>query len=178
MGVNGVALGASAIGAAFLWGGLTNRSPLQAIQFAVAGTNPATISPASTTSDPSLATSTVSPSSPSGPIATVIAYAEAQVGKKYVFGAAGPDTFDCSGLVMMAYKQIGINLPHFTGLMLTAGKAVDRSALIPGDLVFPDFHHVQLYVGGGQICEAADAGIPIRVVPMWGFYKARRVYNP
>lgn len=178
MAVNGVGLATLGVGVAFAWGGLTGRSPLQAVRVAVAGSAPSTVPITG-------AVGTISPASlPSGAgtgatggIAAVVNYAEAQVGKPYVFGAVGPDSFDCSGLIVAAYKQIGVTLPHFTGAMIVLGTKVERANLAVGDLVFPDYHHVQLYVGGGMICEAAESGIPVRVVPMWGYYTARRVYN-
>lgn len=173
MAVSGVGIAVLAVGSAFAWGALTNRSPLQALRVAVAGGAPTTVPQASGASAPSVSSS----ASVGGPIATVIAFAEAQVGKPYVFGASGPDSYDCSGLVMAAYKTIGVNLPHFTGAMIVLGSSVPKADLQPGDLVFPDYHHVQLYVGDGNICEAPETGIPVRVVPMWGFYTARRVYQ-
>lgn len=176
MAINGAALATLGVGVAFAWGGLTNRSPLQALRFAVAGTAPTDVPQPSGASMPSPA-SVPSGSSATGKAQIAISYAEAQVGKPYKFGTAGPDTFDCSGLVMRAWGAAGISLPHYTGAMILLGTKIAKTALQPGDLVFPDYHHVQLYVGDGQICEAADVGIPVRVVPMWGFYTARRVYN-
>lgn len=106
----------------------------------------------------------------------VITSAEQQIGKWYEFGAMGPNTFDCSGLICYAYKH-GANktLPHFTGTMVTVGTKVTKDQLIPGDLVFPDTHHVQLYVGGGMVIEAPHTGARVRKVKMWGFWTARRV---
>ena len=107
-----------------------------------------------------------------------IAFARAQIGKPYVFGTAGPDTYDCSGLTMAAYAHANppIKLVHWTGTQITTGKAVARNELLPGDLVFPDgINHVQLYSGNGQIIEAQQSGVPVREGPMWGFTTARRV---
>lgn len=107
-----------------------------------------------------------------------IAYARAQIGKPYVFGTAGPDTFDCSGLTKAAYAHANppIDLPHFTGTQILMGTAVSRNDLQPGDLVFPSgARHVQLYVGNGQIIEAQQENVPVRQGPMWGFTTARRV---
>jgi cell wall-associated NlpC family hydrolase len=106
----------------------------------------------------------------------VIQWALAQRGKPYRFGAAGPDAFDCSGLVMQAFRHgAGIILPHFTGAMISYGTPITRSQLQPADIIFPNPHHVQLYIGNGQVCEAPDWNIPVRVVNIWGFWQARRI---
>lgn len=109
-------------------------------------------------------------------IAAVIQVARAQIGKPYVWATAGPNTFDCSGLIVYAAKHgAGKTLPHYTGTMLSYGTKVAEKDLQPGDLVFPHYDHVQLYVGNGMVIEAPQAGIPVREVKMWGFWTARRV---
>lgn len=109
---------------------------------------------------------------------TAISFVRAQIGKPYVWGATGPNSYDCSGLVYAAYKRAGITLPRTTGTMILAGHGVTRAELQPGDLVFPNPGHVQIYVGGGRVIEAPTTGIPVREVPMWGFWRARRVTSP
>jgi len=106
-----------------------------------------------------------------------IAFARAQIGKPYVFGAVGPNSYDCSGLIVAAYKAAKppLILPHWTGALIGVGSEVTRGELSPGDLVFPDSGHVQLYVGSGRIVEAQQRGVPVREGPMWGFWRARRV---
>jgi hypothetical protein len=106
-----------------------------------------------------------------------IAFAHDQIGKPYKFGAVGPDSYDCSGLIVAAYKHAKppINLPHFTGALIFEGDEVTRSNLKPGDLVFPDAGHVQLYVGDNQMIEAPQAGQNVRLGPLWGFWRARRI---
>ncbi len=108
-----------------------------------------------------------------------IAFARAQIGKPYVWAATGPDAYDCSGLVMVAYQHANppIELVHWTYAMINQGVEVTRGELQPGDLVFPDAGHVQLYVGDGQIIEAQQSGVPIRQGPIWGFWRARRVVS-
>jgi cell wall-associated NlpC family hydrolase len=94
-------------------------------------------------------------------------------GDPYVWGAAGPSAFDCSGLVLWAYAQVGISLPHFTGDQWTMGVHVARSQLQPGDLVFfyPDIGHVGLYIGNGLMVDAPDFGEVVQVQPvMWDVY--------
>lgn len=98
---------------------------------------------------------------------TVIAYARAQVGKAYVWGGEGPNGFDCSGLVMMAYRQIGIHLPHSSSAQYLGGAKVPLAQLRPGDLVFygasgATNHHVGIYIGGGQMINALNSRAGIR----------------
>jgi cell wall-associated NlpC family hydrolase len=108
-------------------------------------------------------------------VQAAIAFALAQLGKPYVWGAAGPDSFDCSGLAQTAYGAAGVALPRTTYEQVLIGRPVDRSQLAPGDLVLPDAGHVQIYLGGGLVVEAPHTGAVVRVVPMWGFWQARRV---
>jgi cell wall-associated NlpC family hydrolase len=94
-------------------------------------------------------------------------------GDPYVWGAAGPGAFDCSGLVLWAYAQIGISLPHYTGEQWNMGVHVARDDLQPGDLVFfyPDISHVGLYLGNGLMVDAPDFGEVVQVEPvMWDVY--------
>jgi len=94
-------------------------------------------------------------------------------GDPYVWGAAGPGSFDCSGLVVWAYEQVGITLPHFTGDLWNSGVHIPRSDLEPGDLVFfyPDISHVGIYIGDGLMIDAPDFGLTVRVEPVfWNFF--------
>ena len=94
-------------------------------------------------------------------------------GDPYIWGAAGPSAFDCSGLVLWAYAQVGISLPHFTGDQWNMGVHVARADLQPGDLVFfyPDIGHVGLYIGNGLMVDAPNFGEPVQVEPvMWDVY--------
>ncbi|MEV1333652.1 NlpC/P60 family protein [Micromonospora costi] len=107
---------------------------------------------------------------------TAIKTACAQVGDPYVWGATGPNSFDCSGLTQYAYKAAGISLTHFTGAQWNEGKAIPRSEARPGDLVFffSDLHHVGLYLGNDKMVHAPRAGKPVQVasinyMPVAGF---------
>ncbi|MBO0771874.1 MAG: C40 family peptidase, partial [Actinobacteria bacterium] len=94
-------------------------------------------------------------------------------GDPYVWGASGPSAFDCSGLVMWAYQQVGISLPHYTGAQFNMGVHVSRDQLQPGDLVFfyADIGHVGLYIGNGLMVDAPDFGQVVKVEPvMWDVY--------
>ena len=105
--------------------------------------------------------------------AQALRWALSRRGDPYVWGAAGPRAFDCSGLVLWAYAQVGISLPHFTGAQWTMGVHVARSQLEPGDLVFfyPDIGHVGLYIGNGLMVDAPDFGEDVQVQPvMWNVY--------
>jgi cell wall-associated NlpC family hydrolase len=113
---------------------------------------------------------------PPGPIpppsvdgaAKAIAYAKAQLGKPYQWGAAGPDTFDCSGLTMMAWREGGINLLHYTGSQYAKTRPIPLSAVQPGDLVFyNDFDHVALYIGKGKIIQAPHTGATVEIQDMY-----------
>jgi peptidoglycan DL-endopeptidase CwlO len=105
----------------------------------------------------------------SGAASIAIHYAMAQVGKSYVYGAAGPSSFDCSGLMMMAWAQAGISLPHSSSAQYGVGRHVASSDLQPGDLVFyySPISHVAMYIGNGLIVEAANPGAGIRVSPVF-----------
>ena len=94
-----------------------------------------------------------------------VAYAKAQVGKSYVWGAAGPDSFDCSGLTMAAWQQAGVSLPHNSGAQYAAGQQISESELKPGDLVFyySPISHVGIYVGDGQVVNALNPGSGVQV---------------
>ncbi|HEV7626089.1 MAG TPA: NlpC/P60 family protein [Streptomyces sp.] len=89
-----------------------------------------------------------------------VAYAKAQVGKSYVYGAAGPDAFDCSGLTMAAWSQAGVSLPHSSSAQYSSGPHISESELQPGDLVFyySPISHVGMYIGNGQIVNALNPG--------------------
>jgi cell wall-associated NlpC family hydrolase len=95
---------------------------------------------------------------------TVLRYACAQLGKPYVFGGAGPSSFDCSGLTMMAYKQIGINLNHYVPDQYSASRRVSRADLQPGDLVFFNHNnHMGMYVGNGKFIQAPHTGDVVKI---------------
>jgi hypothetical protein len=114
-----------------------------------------------------------------------VQFALAQVGKPYVWGAEGPDTFDCSGLVQAAYASAGVGLPRVARPQYRATTPVPVGAMIPGDLLFfgPDrtdvesIHHVGIYLGDGKMVHAPTPGDVVRVAPVWWeeFFGATRV---
>ena len=109
---------------------------------------------------------------PGGPAGTAIKFACAQIGKRYVFAADGPDSYDCSGLTMAAWAQAGVKLPHNAKAQRGVVPSVSRSELRPGDLVFyySDLHHVGMYAGFANgthwIVHASRAGVPIQMRKM------------
>jgi cell wall-associated NlpC family hydrolase len=113
---------------------------------------------------------------PGGKAGIAIKYACAQIGKKYVWAAAGPNSFDCSGLVLAAWKRAGISLPHNARAQWGDVQHVSRANLRIGDLVFyySDIHHVALYAGNGWIVHASMAGVPLQMrkigaAPIYGY---------
>ena len=105
----------------------------------------------------------------SGRAAAAISYAMAQVGDAYVYGAAGPSAFDCSGLTMMAWAQAGVALPHSSSAQYGSGPHVAMSDLQPGDLVFyySPISHVGMYIGNGQIVHAANPSTGVQVTGLY-----------
>ncbi|WP_246051043.1 C40 family peptidase [Nocardioides guangzhouensis] len=101
----------------------------------------------------------------SGRASAAVNYALAQVGDAYVYGAAGPDAFDCSGLTMMAWAQAGVSLPHSSSAQQGSGTPVSSGNLQPGDLVFyyQPVSHVGIYIGGGRIVHAANPSTGVTV---------------
>jgi cell wall-associated NlpC family hydrolase len=96
-----------------------------------------------------------------------------KIGDWYQWAAAGPNTFDCSGLVVWAYAQIGISLPHFTGDIWQLGVHIPRDELQAGDLVFffPGEEHMGIYVGNGLMLDAPATGQQVQIQPMlWDVY--------
>jgi cell wall-associated NlpC family hydrolase len=116
---------------------------------------------------------------PSSAAQTAVDTAREQVGKPYEYGAAGPDSYDCSGLTQYAYHAAGVELPHSSRSQSEMGTPVDRANLQPGDLVFfyQPVSHVGIYVGDGQMVDAGteDTGVVQRSVDMDGYDFARRI---
>lgn len=101
----------------------------------------------------------------SGRAAAAVAFAKAQVGKPYVYGAAGPSAYDCSGLTMASWAQAGVGLPHSSSAQYSSGPHVSASQLQPGDLVFyyQPISHVGMYIGGGMIVHAANPSTGVTI---------------
>jgi cell wall-associated NlpC family hydrolase len=117
---------------------------------------------------------------PSAAAQAAVDTALAQVGDPYVWGAGGPDAFDCSGLTQYAYSAAGVSLPHSSSSQSRMGVPVSRSELQPGDLVFfySPVSHVGMYIGNGQMVHASTSGKPVQVASldaMGSYNSARRV---
>jgi len=118
-------------------------------------------------------------------VAVALSFALAQVGKPYVWGAVGPDAYDCSGLIQRSYATAGVWLPRTSTEQAQVGEPVQLADLRPGDLVFwaydpgnlTTIHHVALYGGDGMVVQAPQPGEFVEVTPMWldGYAGAVRV---
>jgi cell wall-associated NlpC family hydrolase len=97
-----------------------------------------------------------------------VAIAEGELGVPYVWGGASPSGFDCSGLTMWVYAQLGVSLPHFAAAQFNAGPHVSRDQLEPGDLVFfePGIGHVGIYIGNGEFIDAPHTGAVVSIESM------------
>ena len=150
---------------------------------------PPPAAPTTTTTTAAPAPTTTAPAAPPPPPAAPTAaghpaaasIALRYLGIKYTWGGASPATgFDCSGLVMYVYAQLGISLPHFAAAQFGMGVPVARDQLQPGDLVFFDgLNHVGIYIGGGQMVHAPETGDVVKITPLSqfgaGYVGARRI---
>ena len=91
-----------------------------------------------------------------------------RIGSPYSWGGSGPNQFDCSGLVMWAFQQAGISLPHSSQALARGGQPVDTSQMQPGDVVnyYSDASHTAIYIGDGMMVHASTYGTPVRVAPV------------
>ncbi len=98
----------------------------------------------------------------------IMSIARRYLGAPYVWGADGPNTFDCSGFTMFVYNQVGVSLPHSSRAQIGSGQRVSRGDLQPGDLVFfgSPIHHVGIYAGGGMMIHAPHSGDVVKISPM------------
>jgi cell wall-associated NlpC family hydrolase len=105
----------------------------------------------------------------SGRAAAAVHFAMAQVGKAYVYGAAGPNAYDCSGLTMAAWGAAGVGLPHSSSAQYNSGTHISASQLQPGDLVFyyHPISHVGMYIGNGMIVNAENPSAGVRVTGLY-----------
>jgi cell wall-associated NlpC family hydrolase len=156
-----IAQGAGPIGTPLVW--RTSSGP---------PSNPPVVTPGSskppgTTTPPGQSFPPPPPASSRAAIA--VAFAQAQLGKPYVFAAAGPDAYDCSGLTMAAWRAAGVTMAHYSGSQAAAFPKVSWDQLQPGDILvfYSDYHHVGLYIGGGQMIHAPHTGDVVRIAPAW-----------
>ncbi|KKC03622.1 C40 family peptidase, partial [Mycobacterium nebraskense] len=110
-----------------------------------------------------------------GPLARIaVKAALTRLGCPYVWGAKGPNQFDCSGLVHWSYAQAGITLGPDTYTQIHQGAKVAHGNVEAGDLIFPEAGHVMLAISPTQCVEAQQSGVPVRISPMPASYVARR----
>ena len=109
----------------------------------------------------------------------IVDYAYQFIGTPYVYGATGPDSFDCSGFTSYVYRNVyGVDISRTTYSQINAGYSVSYDELQPGDLVFTyGLDHVGIYVGNGQYIHAPQPGDSVKVSPVTSFYAARRVVS-
>ena len=115
------------------------------------------------------------PGGSSGAALAAIAAASTQIGKPYLWGATGPDSFDCSGLTGWAFRQAGVNLPRTSREQWSAGPQIPLGLIRAGDLLFwandvtdpTTIHHVAIYLGDGQMLAAPHTGALVRVQPIY-----------
>jgi len=148
---------------------------------------PAAPAPGTTTDATTTAVSTTTAAPPSPPAANLsgghpeaATIAMKYLGVPYVWGGSTPGGFDCSGLVMYVYGQLGISLPHYAAAQYGFGTPVSRDQLQPGDLVFFDgLNHVGIYIGGGEMVHAPQTGDVVKITALTdfgaGYVGARRL---
>ena len=122
-------------------------------------------------------TTSTTPPSYKGPTSTqagkAVAFAYAQIGKPYEWGATGPSSFDCSGLTMSAWAAAGVSIPRISYDQMSELPSVSTSALQPGDILgFAGNSHVGIYVGGGYLIDAPQTGEDVEKVALSGWYQS------
>ena len=107
----------------------------------------------------------------------IIAYATQEIGKPYVFGDEGPDSFDCSGLMQYTFGKAGLKLPRIAAEQQKFASPISADQARPGDLVFwgAPAHHVALYIGGGRIISAPKPGAKVHITNLYGNHTFGRV---
>lgn len=146
-------------------------------QAASTNRNPAASAPAAPSG---VAVSPTPPPAPPGAAGVAINAAMGKMGAPYVWAAGGPGAFDCSGLVMWAYAQAGISLPHYSGAQYAMTTRISRAQLQPGDLVFwggAGSEHVAIYIGGNQLLHTYRPGIGVTITQLDGWWKTPSGYG-
>ena len=112
----------------------------------------------------------------SGQAKQAVDFAMAQLGDPYVYGGTGPNSWDCSGLMMKAWAAAGVSIPRVVGPQYNASAPVSMSALQPGDIVFyGDMSHDGMYLGNGKVVHAPRPGKSVEITGLSGFSKAGRI---
>ncbi|WP_407665341.1 peptidoglycan hydrolase RipC [Mycolicibacterium stellerae] len=110
----------------------------------------------------------IAPEAPAGEGTLAVQAALTRIGSPYTWGGSGPNQFDCSGLVMWAFQQAGVSLPHSSQALARGGQPVDMSQMQPGDVVnyYSDASHSAIYIGDGMMVHASTYGTPVQVAPV------------
>lgn len=175
----GISIAFIGIGALMVWSSIRNQGVLTSARDIISGKQPTPGTPqslgfgiknSSASSDTSSTITTqgdvlIPMGDSSAAAAGAVQFATAQVGKPYVWGATGPDSYDCSGLQYAAYKSVGVSIPRISQLQMYYGTSVPVSSAIPGDLLFPEPGHVVMCIGGGQCVESPHTGLNVRIRP-------------
>lgn len=181
--ISGATLTAVSVGAVLAYSGLKGKRISDTARSFLRGKDPATapttrglqLFPQSNSTSSLAASDAATPGTlarASGVRATIVAAAQSQLGKPYVWATPlsandpNPASFDCSGLTMWCYNKIGVHLAHYTGTQFMQLQHTAFAAAQPGDLVFyaaATVYHVGIYIGNGQLIEAPDYGIPVRI---------------
>jgi len=112
----------------------------------------------------------------SGRAKAALAFALSQIGDPYVYGGTGPNSWDCSGLVMKSWAAAGVSIPRVVGPQIAAGTSVPMDQLQPGDIVaYGDMSHDGLYLGNGRVVHAPRPGKSVEITGLGGFTRAARV---
>ena len=112
----------------------------------------------------------------SGRAKAALDFALAQIGDPYVYGGTGPNSWDCSGLVMKSWAAAGVSIPRVVGPQIAAGTSVPMDQLQPGDIVaYGDMSHDGLYLGNGRVVHAPRPGKSVEITGLGGFTRAARV---
>jgi cell wall-associated NlpC family hydrolase len=158
-------------------GAATPAAAPTAVPAAALGVAPA--APVNTPATVELPVTTVALSAPSAAAASAVGRAMSKIGSPYRWGAAGPNAFDCSGLVNWAFRSAGVSLPRTSRAMSRVGRPVAKSALRPGDLVFfyRPVSHVGIYIGNGKVVNALNSRNPVKIsdIKYMPFNGARRI---
>jgi cell wall-associated NlpC family hydrolase len=137
-----------------------------------------TVSSSSTKSSSTSGSSSVSRGSASSSSSALVSKAFQYLGKPYVWGAAGPKAFDCSGFTLYLYNSFGVSLPHSAASQAGMGQTVSKSNLQPGDLIFFNttggISHVGMYIGSGQFIHASSGSSKVTVSELGSSYYASR----
>ncbi len=141
------------------------ESELPKLETQLAALNPTAYAAVMTASGGTAVASATAGTGGSGTAQGAVSAALSRLGMPYVWAASGPNSFDCSGLTMWAYGQVGIGLPHSSSAQRGSGPSVSLSALVPGDLVFMP-GHVGMYIGNGNVVHAPTTGDVVKVVPL------------